>query len=433
VIGPLASTRSPGFEYQLDPDSQKRYYRSVAGDLSLTADVATGRAAPLADLSAGASFTPIDPQRLLDTRAEIGLANRFVSGTPRTVQIAGRGGVPADAVAVTGNLTVTGQTSSGYLALGPKATASPRTSTLNFPLADTRANGVVVRLAANGTLAAVFKGATGARAHVILDVTGFYWMGSEAATYMPVAPVRLLDTRDGNGLADPFATGSSRSFEVAGRADIPADAVAVTGNVTVTGQTSAGYVSLRPVSTAEAPTTSTLNFPLGDTRANGVVVRLAPDGSLSAVFVGQPDATAHILLDVTGYYRSGSGGSLYVPLEPARILDTRSGDGLAGAFATATPRAFVAATRGGVPADAVAVTGNLTVTRQTSRGYLTLGPDVAAAPETSTLNFPKGDIRANGLASPLGGGSAEVVFVGLDGSTSHVVFDVDGYFKAPGG
>jgi hypothetical protein len=77
----------------------------------------------------------------------------------------------------------------------------------------------------------------------------------------------------------------------------------------------------------------------------------------------------------------------------------------------------------------VAVTGNLTVTGQTSRGFLTLGPTVAPSPETSTLNFPRGDVRANGLASPLGGGNAQVVFVGTSGSTSHVVFDVDGYFK----
>ncbi len=32
------------------------------------------------------------------------------------------------------------------------------------------------------------------------------------------------------------------------------------------------------------PQTSTLNFPLGDVRANGVTVKLAANGSLSAVY-----------------------------------------------------------------------------------------------------------------------------------------------------
>ncbi len=380
-------------------------------------------------LAAGSSFTPLEPQRFLDTRIDLGLANRFVSGTPRVLQVAGLRGVPSDAVAITGNLTVTGQTSHGFLSLGPEPVASPATSTLNFPTSDTRANGVVVRLAADGTLAGVFAGSAGARAHVILDVTGYYRLGSDAALYVPVSPARLLDTRHGTGLVDPFLAGTPRTFAVAGREDVPAGAVAVTGNLTVVNQTARGYVSLGPVADA-TPATSTINFPLGDTRANGVVVPLAADGTLSAVFNSpEPGTTTHLIFDVTGFYRTDGPGSLYVPLEPVRLLDTRKGNGLSGTFATGSPRSVGLANRGGIPASAVAVTGNLTVTRQTSRGFLTLGPTVAPAPETSTLNFPRGDTRANGLASPLGGGNAQIVFVGTPGSSSHVVFDADGYFK----
>ena len=51
------------------------------------------------------------------------------------------------------------------------------------------------------------------------------------------------------------------------------------------------------------PSTSTLNFPLGDNRANGVTVPLAPDGTLSIVYNGAPSAaTTHALFDVTGYF-----------------------------------------------------------------------------------------------------------------------------------
>ena len=51
------------------------------------------------------------------------------------------------------------------------------------------------------------------------------------------------------------------------------------------------------------PTSSTLNFPLGDTRANGVTVALSPAGTLSATFVGSSSATAQVVFDVTGYYQ----------------------------------------------------------------------------------------------------------------------------------
>ena len=58
---------------------------------------------------------------------------------------------------------------------------------------------------------------------------------------------------------------------------IPTNAVAVTGNLTVTGQTKAGYIVLAP---AAGGATSTLNFPVGDTRANGVTVALGTGGTL---------------------------------------------------------------------------------------------------------------------------------------------------------
>jgi hypothetical protein len=66
------------------------------------------------------------------------------------------------------------QTSGGYIALGPVATATPSTSTLNFPTGDDRATGVTVTLGAGGTLSAVFKGAAGATTALVFDVTGYF-------------------------------------------------------------------------------------------------------------------------------------------------------------------------------------------------------------------------------------------------------------------
>ena len=68
---------------------------------------------------------------------------------------------------------------------------------------------------------------------------------------------------------------SRRTFQVTNRnpsnpaLNVPNSAVGVTGNLTVDKQTAYGYLSLTPTPT-NAPTTSTLNFPMGDTRANSV-------------------------------------------------------------------------------------------------------------------------------------------------------------------
>jgi hypothetical protein len=89
--------------------------------------------------------------------------------------VIGRGGVPANATAVTGNLTVTGQTAAGFLFVGPVAMNDPTSSTLNFPTGDDRANAVTVALGSGGTLSITFAApAPSPSAQVIFDVTGYF-------------------------------------------------------------------------------------------------------------------------------------------------------------------------------------------------------------------------------------------------------------------
>ena len=121
-----------------------------------------------------ATYVPLTPARLLDTRFGTGLSGKFTANTPRTFHVTGLGGVPANAVAVTGNFTVTNQTAAGAAFLGPNSTASPATSTLNFPLGDTRANGVTLALSPTGTLSAIYLYKVGATTDFIFDVTGYF-------------------------------------------------------------------------------------------------------------------------------------------------------------------------------------------------------------------------------------------------------------------
>jgi len=377
----------------------------------------------------GATYTPIEPTRLLDSRFGNGLSGTFLSGTPRTFQITGRGGIPAKAIAVTGNVTVTAQTSAGYLALTPTPTAFPTTSTINFPVGDTRANNVTLSLGAGGKLSAVFKGAAGARTHLIFDVTGYFVRDNNGSTYVSLPPVRLLDTRFDNGLSGTFKAGTPRSVQITGRGDVPAGAKAISANLTVVGQTGAGYVTLSPVSTAD-PATSTINFPVGDTRANGVTVPLSPTGKVSAVYKAPPGKVTHLILDVTGYYVADASGSRYVPLNPARTLDTRFNVGLSGTFKASTPRTLKIDGRRGIPDDAVAIAGNLTIVGQTGGGYVAITTVPTATPTTSVLNAPVGDVRANGVTVPIAAsGTDSLVYVASAGKVSHLILDVTGYFR----
>jgi Calx-beta domain/FG-GAP-like repeat/FG-GAP repeat len=118
----------------------------------------------------------------------------------------------------------------------------------------------------------------------------------------PVAPCRVLDTRDAAGAygRPPLAAGQSRSFTVAGRCGIPASATAVAVNLAVTQPSARGNLRLYPADGA-VPPTATLNYAAGQTRANNAIIGLSPSGAL-AVRCTQASGTAHIVLDVTGYF-----------------------------------------------------------------------------------------------------------------------------------
>jgi len=373
------------------------------------------------------TYVPMAPVRLLDTRTNLGLSGQFTANTSRSVAIAGRGGIPNGAVAITANLTVVGQQQGGYLSVTPTLNNNPSTSALNFPLADIRANNITSPLG-SGKLSIVYKAAAGKKTHVLLDVTGYFLENNTGATYHALTPVRLLDTRIANGLNGAFAAHTVRDFDVAGRGGVPANAKAVTGNLTVVGQTAAGYVTLGP-SLADNPKTSTINFPLGDTRANGITVRLAADGHLDAIYVAPLSRTAHLVFDVTGYYLQDLSGSKFYPLTPGRVLDTRVGNGLTGSFKTDIARALKVEGRVGVPVAADAVTGNLTVVGQTDNGYVSMTKALDNTPDTSALNFPIGDVRANGVTGPLSNsGTVGLVFKASGGKTTNLILDITGYF-----
>lgn len=387
----------------------------------------------------GTTYVPISPVRVLDTRSNTGVLGKFVTDTARTWQVTGIGGIPADAVAVTGNVTVTQQEGSGFVAVTPTATNTPPSSSINFPIGDGRANNVTVPLSASGTLSALYKTAiSGKKTHLIFDVTGYFLADDTGATFSPLTPVRVLDTRNGRGLTGPFVNGTPRTLAIAGvpSTGVPRTATAITGNLTVTEQSGAGYLAVTRTPTTN-PATSTLNFPIGDTRANGLFAPLDGTGAVSIFYKsGTTGAHAQVILDVTGYFEPGTAGLRFVPLDPGRVMDTRMSpgglSGLTGVFHSKVARVLPVDGHWGVPDGAAAVVANLTVVNQTASGYIAVSPTAPPpTPPTSTLNFPLGDTRANGLVTPLNGsGTTYLVYItATTGKATNVILDLAGYFE----
>ena len=401
------------------------------------------------------TYHPIAPARVLDTRptsgvvTHIGLTGPFVAGTVLTFPIVkahyvGGGSavaVPDDATAVTGNLTIVGQSADGIVALGPTMTPKGEVTTINFLKGDIRANNVTVALGPNGRLAAVYRSATaGATTQLIFDVTGYFSSDVNGATYHTTTPGRVLDSRPSTGahanigLTGKFKTKTVRTFSVAGvkalgwsSALVPASATAVTGNLTVTNATTDGYVAVGPTMVS-VPATSTLNTKAGQNRANGVTVALKA-GKLQAVWVGKTGSTADIIFDVTGYFTPGLGGQWYHPITPIRLLDSSTGKSLSGSFASKTARNLVVGGMGVIPVGAAGISGNLTLLTPSSAGYGFIAPTIPGAPTSSTLNSTTGLTVANGLDVALSGGKVAIVWVGTTGSHANFQLDITGYWE----
>jgi hypothetical protein len=103
------------------------------------------------------------PARVEDTRP-----TAVTSGRTIEIPVAGRAGVPTDAVAVMANLTIAGAQSNGFATAYACGTRPP-TSSVNYGPDRNTANEVMVKLSAKGTVC-VYVHKT---AHVIFDVVGY--------------------------------------------------------------------------------------------------------------------------------------------------------------------------------------------------------------------------------------------------------------------
>jgi uncharacterized repeat protein (TIGR01451 family) len=116
-------------------------------------------------------FFTIAPCRVIDTRSID--APALAAGTTRTLSITEKCGIPRTATAISGNVTVTGPSAPGHLRLHPGGGALPTVSAVNYSVAQTRANSVLVGLGAAGDLS-VFCGQGTGSVHFVLDVNGYF-------------------------------------------------------------------------------------------------------------------------------------------------------------------------------------------------------------------------------------------------------------------
>jgi hypothetical protein len=258
--------------------------------------------------ASGAGYHPISPDRVLDTRKGTGAPAQAVGpGKSITLRLAGNGSIPAAGVAaVAMNVTVTQPTQGGVITAFPAGGNTPNSSNVNYSAGETVPNMAIIKIGSGG--AVEFTNNSKGTVQLVVDVSGYYTStGGDA--FIPMAPWRALDTRNGTGqessLHYPAAPNSNAvwffddEFDGSGYWSGDSTAAAVVLNVAVTQPTASGVLIAYPGPTL--PTASNINFSTGETvPAMVMVASNAQTGS--PLLYNQSKGTTQVVADVFGYF-----------------------------------------------------------------------------------------------------------------------------------
>lgn len=371
----------------------------------------------------------IAPARFVDTRTngatvddEFEAEGKRAAGSTYTVDIAGRGDVPADATSVIMNITAIQPEANGFVTVYRCDEDRPTASSLNYSTGTNLGNEIVAGLAGDGTVCFFTSGST----HLTVDVVAYATAGSASQT---ITPTRAFETRLGESTPDgrysgtgQMQAGSQQTIAMGGRFGIPSDAAAVVINVTAIAPQANGFATVHQC-LPDLPTASSLNYSAGVNRGNEIVAPLSDAGEICVY----TSATTDLVIDVVGYLPDGAINTV----APSRLFETRAGQStIDGLGATGGPVAAGSSTtvqisgRVGIPAGAKAAIVNLTAINPQATGFATLHPCLAEAPEASSLNYESGVIGGNEVIAGLSEDGELCLF---SSASSDYSIDVVGY------
>ncbi len=239
-----------------------------------------------------------------------------------------------------------------------------------------------------------------------------------AGDYFPLTPDRLFDSRNGNGgRTTPLDAGTEVDIVVLGRSGVPASGVtSVAVNVVSVAATAPTTMTVWPSGGAK-PNVANVRSLANRAVPNLVIVQVGANGQIR---VANESGSAHLVVDVAGYYGSGAGERL-APMTPVRALDTRDGTGgQLGPVGTRSSYDVQVAGVNGVPAGVSSVVVNFTAVRPTAKGFATIWPTGVTRPVAASVNFEPNQTVPNLVIAKVGAGGKISVY-NENGVTNFVV------------
>jgi len=267
------------------------YNNSTTSTTDLIGDVAGYFTA-----TAASGFTPLTPDRILDTRTTTGGHDGALAAAGTlTLTVAGAdsGLLPSTGItAVAINLTTTEQTEIGDLIAYPDGATRPTASAIDYRAGINTANYAVVPVGTDGKID--IYNSSGGTTDVIADVTGYFSTAS-TSSYVPVTPTRTYDSRK-LAAGDVCAECAAQDTALTSTTN-SATAYAITA--TVIDPSANGNLIIYPAGATTIPTASSINFTDGQNIANSAY---AVPSSTGIYLYNQSSGTMNVAVDEYGYY-----------------------------------------------------------------------------------------------------------------------------------
>jgi serine protease len=309
-------------------------------------------------------FSPMQPQRMADTRqiAEVSSEN------PLILDVRGTFGLPTQGLeAVVLNVTATGATSNGFVTVWPCADTKPLASSVNYTAGEDIPNTVIASPDQYGKICLD----SSTPVNLLADLSGWFLSGDGLHTF---TPQRVFDTRKTGFVLTPE---TPYSLQVTGSFGLPSSGVSsVVLNVTATGATASGYITVWPCNQPQ-PNTSSLNYLPFQDIPNAVIATVDSNGQVCFA----SSSPTFLIADISGWFAQGTNLNV---ITPQRLFDTRPAKRVSTSptyvldLSTASPISLGAAT---------AVVLNVTAAGATKAGFATVWPCDQPQPPTSNLNF----------------------------------------------
>lgn len=347
-------------------------------------------------------FSPMQPVRIADTRPS-GLVSSL---NPLTLDLKGTFGLPTVGLgAVALNVTATGATQGGYATVWPCADIKPLTSSVNYTAAEDIPNTVIASPDQYGKICLD----SSTPVNLIADLSGWFLNGDGLHMF---TPQRAFDTRKTGFVLTPE---TPYRLQVTGSFGLPASGVSsVVLNVTATGATAAGYVTVWPCNQPQ-PYTSNLNYLAYQDIPNAVIATVDTNGQVCFA----SSSPTFLIADISGWFAQGTNLNV---MTPQRLFDTRPTKRISTSpiyvldLSTTSPIALGVAT---------AVVLNATAAGASKSGFATVWPCDQAQPPTSNLNFDANEDIPNLVITKVSASNT----VCFNASTPvHLIADLMGWF-----